>query len=163
MVGFCNWILKCKTPDGRTFHSEHGSGNWKAFGMSPTTQRWMQSDLGFHNLWNKSVTWFLMRGYSRSASLAVRLRGLSDSTSKRKQYIFKSHERNPFLTLKVLSSLTFTTPSLTPINRREGHWPCTQARCHPFYSCLISSFQWFYEVGSDIIPILQRRNGSAER
>lgn len=127
MVGFCNWILNCKTPDGRTFHSEHGSGNWKAFGMSPTTQRWMQSDLGFHNLWNKSVTWFLMRGYSRSASLAVRLRGLSDSASKRKQYIFKSHERSPFLTLKVLSSLTFTTPCPTPQigGKGTGHVPGT--------------------------------------
>lgn len=132
MVGFCNWILNCKTPDGRTFHSEHGSGNWKAFRMSPTTQRWMQSDLGFHNLWNKSVTWFLMQGYSCSASLAVRLRGLSDSAAKRKQYIFKSHERNPFLTLKVLSSLTFTTPSPTPTNRREGHWPCTRHRATHF-------------------------------
>lgn len=100
MVGSCNWILKCRTPDARTFHSDHGIGNWKAFSMSPTTQSWMQSDLGFHNLWNKSVTWFLMQGYSRWASIAVRLSGLSNSSSKRKQYLFKSYKRNPFLNLE---------------------------------------------------------------
>ena len=122
MVGSYNWILKCETPDARTFHSDHGLGNWKAFSVSPTPQCWMQSDLGFRDSWNK-CDMILNVGYSSWASVALRFSGLCNSSSERKQYILKSCTGSPFLTLEVPASLTFKPPAQTSwIRGRSAGW-----------------------------------------
>lgn len=122
MVGSYNWILKCETPDARTFHSDHGLGNWKAFSVSPTPQCWMQSDLGFRDSWNK-CDMILNVGYSSWASVALRFSGLCNSSSERKQYILKSCTGSPFLTLEVPASLTFKPPARTSwIRGRSAGW-----------------------------------------
>lgn len=150
MVGFYNWILQCEAPGVRTFHADHGFGNWKTFSTSPTTQGWMQSDLGFHDLWRKSVTWFLMEGIRAELAWQLDSAGWENGSSQRKQGILRS-VRDALLTF----SLPFSHPIVC---RRQRALVTSQLPCYLLFSCLARSSWWLYEV----IPLYRYKTGALE-
>lgn len=150
MVGFYNWILKCEAPGVRTFHADHGFGNWKTFSMSPTTRGWMQSDLVFHDLWRKSVTWFLMEGIH--AELAWQLDSAGWKMASLKENCILRSVRDAFLTLR------HAYPSLPPQCRRQRALVTSQLPCSLLLSCLARSSWWLCEV----IPLYGYKTGALE-